>query len=177
MKRSKALALSLMGVSAVLLQACDDPEVEAELYSDVQNCLDTGSLTREQCVELHDAALANHMQTAPRFESREDCYAAFGKEQCEQQQTASNGGSGIWMPLMMGFMASRMLDGMSGRQSAPLYRTGNDPNTLRTGRGHPVGTGFGTKAKLPEWAAKPARTRTQSISRGGFGSRSYGFGG
>ncbi len=177
MKRSKAVALSLMSVSAILLQSCDDPAVEADLYRDVQNCLDTGDLTREQCVQLHDAALANHMQTAPRFESREECYAAFGREQCEQQQTAGSGGSGIWMPLMMGFMASRMLDGVSGRQSAPLYRTSNSPDTLRTGRGHPVGSSFGTRTTLPEWASKPARTRTQSVSRGGFGSRSYGFGG
>lgn len=176
MKRSKAVALSLMSVSAILLQSCDDPEVEAQVYRDVRNCIQTGDLTEEQCVDLHRAAVAAHLKDAPRYSTREECYAEFGYEQCQQQRTV--GGGGIWMPLMMGFMASRALDSIgSNRNSTPLYRTGKNPNTLRTGSGYPVGSSYGTKTKLPEWATKPTRTRTQTVSRGGFGSRASGWGG
>jgi uncharacterized protein YgiB involved in biofilm formation len=176
MKRSKTVALSLMSISAVFLQSCDDQEVEAQIFRDVGNCTQAGDLTEQQCVELHNAAVSDHLREAPRFSTREECIAEFGENQCQEQRAA--GGGGIWMPLMMGFMASRALDSMSGnRRGTPLYRSGKDPGTLRTGGGYPVGSSYGAKTSLPEWATKPTRTRTQSVSRSGFGSRSSGWGG
>lgn len=182
MKRSKAVALSLMGTSAVLLQACDDPQIEAKVYRDIQNCITTGELSQEQCIDIHKDALAAHLKTAPKYRSREDCYADFGYEKCQQpqqRQQASGGSGNVWMPLLMGFMAAKALDGVSGggRRGAPLYRSSDDPNTLRTSRNYPVGKSYGTQTKLPTWATQPTRTRTRTLSRGGFGARSSGWGG
>ena len=73
---------------------------------------------------------------------------------------------------MMGYFAGQMLSG--GRAAQPVYQSRNGDG-LRTASGAKVADGFG-RAKMPGWAAKPARSRTQSISRGGFGSRSSGFG-
>lgn len=174
MKRSKAVALSLMGASALLLQACDDPDVEAKVYRDVKNCIDTGDLTPEQCIDMHKEALKEHLQNAPRFASRDDCYAQFGANDC-QGYSNSSGGS-VWLPLMMGFLASRALDSYS-QGSAPLYRTRQAPGSLTTGNGYSVGNRYGSTARLPEWATQPTRSRTQTISRGGFGARSSGWGG
>jgi len=176
MKRSKAVALSLMSASAVLLQACEDPEVEAQVFRDVRNCIQTGDLTEQQCLDLHQQALAEHLREAPRYRSAQDCYAEFGANQCQSYGTTSGGS--VWLPLMMGFMAARALDSFSGRgNAAPLYRTRDNPNGLRTGNGYKVGAGYGTKTKMPEWATKPTRARTGTVSRGGFGSRSSGWGG
>jgi uncharacterized protein YgiB involved in biofilm formation len=176
MKRSKAVALSLMSVSAILLQSCDEPEVEAQIFRDVKNCIETGELTEQMCMELHKDALADHLKDAPRYKTREECYAEFGPDQCEPRSTV--GGGGIWMPLMMGFVASRMLDGVTGRNSSqPLYRTRTDPGSMRTGGGAPVSGTYGAKTKLPEWAAQSSRSRTQTVSRGGFGSRASSSGG
>ncbi len=180
MKRSKAVALSLMSASAVLLQACDDPQIEAQVYRDIKSCVDAGELSQEQCVDLHKAALAEHLKSAPKYRSREDCYADFGYENCQQPQQQASGGSGnVWVPLLMGFLASRALDGVGGgiRGAAPLYRSSDDPNTLRTLRNYPVSKSYGTKTRLPDWATKPTQTRTRTLSRGGFGARSSGWGG
>ena len=180
MKRSKAVALSLMSASAVLLQACDDPQIEAQVYRDIKGCIDAGQLSEEECVDLHKAALAEHLRSGPKYRTKEECYADFGYEQCEQpQQQVSGGSGGIWMPVLMGFLASRALDGITGgrRGSAPLYRSSDDPNTLRTSRNYPVGSNYQTRTRLPDWATKPTRSRTRTLSRGGFGSRSSGWGG
>ena len=175
MKRSKAVALSLMSISAVLLQACDEPEAEAQVYKDVRNCIDSGELSEQQCAALYQQAVADHLRDAPRFASRDDCYAQYGANQCQAFQSSSGGS--IWMPLMVGFMASRMLDSVSGRNSTPLYRSSSSPNGFRTASGFDLNSGYGSKTKLPEWATQPNRARTQTVSRGGFGSRSSGFGG
>lgn len=178
MKRSRAVALSLMSASAVLLQACDDPEVEAQVFRDAKSCIEAGTLTEQQCLDLNQQALAEHLREAPRFRSAEECQAEFGADQCQSHGASSGGGGSVWMPLMMGFMAARALDSFSGRSNAaPLYRTRDNPNGLRTGGGYKVGAGYGATAKLPEWATQPTRARTQTVSRGGFGSRSTGWGG
>lgn len=181
MKRSHTVSLTLMSASAVLLQACDEPQVEAGVYRDIKQCIDSGQLTEQQCMDLHRAALDAHLNNAPRFRSKEECYAEYGYEQCEQQagQQAANNNSGgsFWTPLLMGFVASRVLDSVTGgnRSATPLYRTSRDPNTLRNAKNYPVSKGYG-QAKLPKWATEPTRTRTKAVSRGGFGGRSSGWG-
>jgi uncharacterized protein YgiB involved in biofilm formation len=175
MKRSKAVALSLMSMSAVMLQACDEPEAEAQVYKDVRNCIDSGELSEQQCAALYQQAVTDHLRDSPRFASRDDCYAQYGANQCETVRTSSGGS--IWMPLMVGFMASRMLDNATRSAGSPLYRSSSSSTGFRTGSGYDLKAGYGTKTKLPEWATQPTRSRTQTVSRGGFGSRSSGFGG
>ena len=45
MKRSKAVALTLMGASAIALQACEEERVEAQVFRDLQGCIDAQELT------------------------------------------------------------------------------------------------------------------------------------
>jgi len=170
-----------MSAGAVLLQACDQPQVEANVYRDIRQCIDSGQLSEEQCMELHRAALDEHLKNAPRFRSKEECYAEYGYEKCEQQgaqqSAGNNSGGGFWTPLLMGFVASRVLDSVTGggRSAAPLYRTSRDPNTLRNAKNYPVTRDYG-RSKLPTWATQPTRSRTTVLSRGGFGGRSSGWG-
>jgi len=162
-----------MGASAILLQACEDASTEGQVYRNLQGCIDLGDLTEAQCREVYRDALHAHAREAPRYTAREDCVAEFGAEQC-QQQTTTSGGS-FWMPLMMGYFAGSMLGSNRGA-AEPLYRSRNDPGSFRTADNRKVPATFG-KANLPKWATTPSRTRTQSVSRGGFGKRSTGWGG
>ncbi len=171
MKRSKSVALTLMGASAIALQACEQNNVEAEVFQNLQSCIDAKDLTEAQCKEVYRDAVSEHVQSAPRYSSAEQCEAEHGAEAC-QQQTA--GGGSIFMPLMMGYMAGRMLGGGYGNAN-PLYRDAKSPGNFRTADNKTVPAKFG-KTTLPKWASQSTRTRTQSASRGGFGSstRSYG---
>lgn len=173
MKRSKSVALTLMGASAIMLQACDEQKVEADVYRDLQGCIDTRDLTEAQCREVYKGAVAEHVKTAPRYATQEECIAAHGADACQQQQTASGGS--FFMPLMMGYFAGRMLGGGYGNPN-PLYRDAKSPGNFRTADNKTVPAKFG-KTTLPNWAAQSTRTRTQSTSRGGFGQRSTGYGG
>jgi uncharacterized protein YgiB involved in biofilm formation len=152
----------------------------------MENCITSGEFTEEQCRQLEDEAMRNHLNSVPRYRSQQECIAEFGPNQCEQRQTAFGGG--VWMPLMLGFLAGRALDGHSNRyQSSALYSSRSDPNALRTSRNYRVDRNYGGKAKLPTWASTPSysrdqtsfgtRSRTQAVSRGGFGRRSSGWGG
>lgn len=171
MKRSKAVALTLMSASAVMLQACDDQNVEAQVFQDLQGCIDAQELTEAQCREVYQGAVQEHLQSAPRYATEEECIAAHGAEACQAQQTASGGS--IFMPLMMGYLAGRMMGGGYGNPN-PLYRDARNPGNFRTADNKPVPGQFG-KTTLPKWASETTRTRTQSVSRGGFGNsnRSY----
>jgi uncharacterized protein YgiB involved in biofilm formation len=170
MKRSKAVALTLMGASAILLQACEEDRVDAQIFRDLPGCLAAGDLTEAQCQEVYGSAVQQHAETAPRFANREACVAEFGEEGCQQQQTAAGGS--MWMPLMIGFMAGRMLSGGGGYSNTePLYRSRNDPGNFRTADNNKVPAKYGA-TKLPGWAAEPAQTRTRAVNRGGFGGSS-----
>lgn len=172
MKRSKAVALTLMGASAIALQACEENNVEAQVFQDLQGCIDAKDLTEAQCREVYQGAVSEHVQSAPRYATQEECIAAHGADAC-QQQTTSSGGS-FFMPLMMGYMAGRMLGGGFGNPN-PLYRDARNPGNFRTADNKKVPAKFG-KTTLPNWASQTTRSRTQSASRGGFGrsTRSYG---
>lgn len=172
MKRSKAVALTLMSASAVMLQACEEERVEAQVFQDLQGCIDAKDLTEAQCREVYQGAVAEHVQTAPRYTSEQACIEAHGPDACQPQQTSSGGS--FFMPLMMGFMAGQLLGGRYGNPN-PLYRDGKNPGNFRTADNKQVPAKFG-KTTLPKWASQTARTRTASTSRGGFGSskRSYG---
>ena len=172
MKRSKSVALTLMGASAIVLTACEQSDVEAQVFQDLQGCFDAKELTEAQCREVYQGAVSEHVQTAPRYATAEECAAVHGAEACQPQQTASGGS--MFMPLMMGYFAGRMLSGGYGN-STPLYRDAKSPGNFRTADNKAVPAKFG-KTNLPNWASQSTRSRTQSASRGGFGSRSSSSG-
>lgn len=172
MKRSRSVALTLMGASAILLQACEQNEVEAQVFQDLQSCIDAKDLTEDQCKEVYQGAVSEHVQTAPRYATAEQCAVEHGTEACQPQQTSSGGS--MFMPLMMGYFAGRMLGGGYGN-STPLYRDAKSPGNFRTSDNKKVPAKFGA-SKLPKWASQSTKSRTQSASRGGFGKRSSGWG-
>lgn len=199
MKRSKALSLLLMGSLTVSAAGCGADRADEETYTftSLDECYSSAIFSESECRDLARSALAE----TPRFSSREECEAQFGEGACQGQapKTAegASGGSavqqhsgGMWMPMMMGFMAGRFLGGggmMQGSQG--LYR---DPaanpqqgRSFRTAGGETVSPGAGGRVSNPtprmtqsmSHSAKPVSGRSSLGARGGFsGGSSFGGG-
>ncbi|WP_374304547.1 DUF1190 domain-containing protein [Ferrovibrio sp.] len=191
MRKSRVIRLALLGtVGLVGLAGCDDSDPLAghDVLRDQKECASRPD--PDGCrIALADAR-AQHVQTAPRFTSREECETQFGLGNCgtpqqilsandafstaqpagdpsqpapqPQQQAQSSGG--VFMPMLMGYMIGRSLAGPSPWSAPgaaqPLYR---DPgNTAYTGS-KPLGQLSANR--FPD-APKAA---PGYVSRGGFG--------
>lgn len=192
-KRSKKAALVLMvPASTVLMTACV-PDVEhAVVYTSAQECEQQNPGAALECqADFLDAA-ALHPEVAPKYITREECEADFGAQRCEPAREQHANGS-FFMPMMMGYMAGRMLsaqalnqasagaagsaipplqdrDGVAGRgtvMTQPLYKSRDDQRSFRTAGNFPVATATGlTQVRPSEVRPTPARL-TRS---GGFGA-------
>ncbi len=166
MKRSRRVALVLMGAGALSLAACGEKETEVGVFESLDQCLDTPGMTRDQCADALSAARAQHAQVAPKYTSTADCEADFGAGQCEQAPYQTTSGGSVFMPLMMGFMMGQMM----GRMGQPLYRSADDRGTWRTADNRTVGRGTGVM-RAPASVTRTPSVKTSTVSRGGFGTR------
>ncbi|MDP3340330.1 DUF1190 domain-containing protein [Frigidibacter sp.] len=183
-KRSRAVALTILGAAAFALAGCREEAVEAEAFPDLGACkavAEQGGSTFSSldCDIAFQEAQTLHAEAAPRYESQEVCEELHGVGNCgsEQQATGTGGGS-IFMPLIAGYLIGSMLGG--GRQgmaaSQPLYRTqdgrftnaaGTAAYSSNTGRGNIAANQFTRPAAT---AGQPPMTRATAAARGGFGS-------
>lgn len=183
MKRSRSLRLVLMGSAALALSACDEQK-DAQVFETVGQCMDLGH-SQQECEGAIEQAHRNQLETAPRYASKADCEAEFGK--CEegpkvadktadakdpnasQQSYAHTEGGGFFMPLITGYMMGRLLGGgMYGFQPMPLYRP-MGASGYYTGAGARVAASPGNVV-VAQSTLNEART-TSTLSRGGFGAR------
>ena len=83
MRKSRMIRLALLGsVGLVGLAACDnnDPLAGNDVLRDQKEC--AARPDPDSCRTALADARAQHLQTAPRFASREDCEAQFGLNNC-----------------------------------------------------------------------------------------------
>ena len=186
MKRSRRVALTTLtaaGVAAV--QACnsadwgEEPSVDAQPFASVAECEQSGQVPASTCQQAYGEALANHEQSAPRFESQALCEEEFGTGRCQPRIAGSNS---FWMPILAGFMIGRMMD----RNDRYYYRYGPLYRSYRSGGWYSGGayggplyhTGSGWRAGRSAFerptSSPPIRSRSATSKRGGFGSRSRG---
>lgn len=189
-KRSRTVAVGILGAASFALAGCRDEQVTAQAFPDLQSCRDASIASAEMSASDCDAAFAQaqelHVQSAPRYDSRELCEEEHGEGSCGTEAQAAGGGSGsIFMPLMMGYLLGNMMSGRSGfAASQPLYRNGqggftnaSGSSTFSTnaGRGNMSSSQFRTP---PTTVGKAPLTPATVSSRGGFGgsggSRMFG---
>lgn len=193
MRKSRVIRLALLGtVGLVGLTACEenDPLAGHDVLRDQKECASRPD--PDGCrIALADAR-AQHVQTAPRFASREDCETQFGLgncgtpqqilsandefstvqpapqaapltgEQAQQQQAQSSGG--IFMPMLMGYMIGRSLSGPSpwANRGAAQPLYRDPSNTAYTGN-RPLG-----QLSANRFPDAP-KASPGYVSRGGFG--------
>lgn len=174
--RRPILALgTIAGVSLSLAGCAGDPPAEA-MFTSVDQCVQAG-WDQQVCSATFQDAMQTHLTEAPRFDGLAACEAEYGEGQCSQQQ-ASGGGSGFFIPFMAGYMMSTAFNNLNdyearrrnGYTPAPIYRT-RDGQTMT-----PVIRTGGTAAPTRQ-TMQPVNVNTTTVTRQGFGGRSFGFGG
>ncbi|PRY22551.1 uncharacterized protein YgiB involved in biofilm formation [Aliiruegeria haliotis] len=181
-KRSRTVALSIVGATAFALSGCREEQVDAQAYPDLQSCKEAaaagnGILTADDCEAAISEAQQLHVESAPRYDSLAVCEEQHGQGACGSEAQAASGGSGsIFMPLLTGYLIGNMLSGRGGyARSQPLYRTADGKFTNASGSS--VYSGNSGKAKLGSnqftkpaaTVGKPPMTKATAASRGGFG--------
>lgn len=180
-KRSKWVAIAIVGAAAFSLSGCKEEEVDAAAFPDLQSCKDQalqGGMFSAQDCEIHFAeAQALHVEAAPRYDSVEVCEELHGEGACGTEAAAREGGSGsIFMPLLAGYLVGNMLSGRAGTSAAqPLYKT-NDGRFTNAARSSTFSNNRGATKLSTTQFARPATTlgkqpmsRATAISRSGFG--------
>jgi uncharacterized protein YgiB involved in biofilm formation len=177
MKRSRSIALVMMGAGTIALTACEQQQVEVSVFQDVEQCVNEPGASRTACEEAFGLAEAQHAVVAPKYTDQEVCEADFGVEQCEQAPSEAQGGGSIFMPLMMGYMMGSMMSGRAGAGAAaqPLYRSADDPRNFRTADNRSVGAATG-RTTVSRAAAAPPTAKSHTVARGGFGDRARSIG-
>jgi uncharacterized protein YgiB involved in biofilm formation len=180
MKRSRHVALALLGAAAFGMAGCTEEKTEASAFADKASCLAEASpggwFTASDCENAFAEAQKLHDETAPRYESREVCEAEHGEGACGGDAAASSGGGGsVFMPLLMGYMIGQALGG--GRvMSQPVVRAADGGFSTPNGGTRISSLNSGGKINTSAFAKAPVTkglapmTKAQVQSRGGFGS-------
>lgn len=185
-KRSRHVALFLAGTAVMALAACEEEKTDAAAFPDLQSCIaeaKNGNLffNEQDCQTQFAAAEQTHLETAPRYDSKQLCEQEHGAGNCESDpvaQSQGGGGSSIFMPMLMGYMIGSMLGGARGVQSQPMVRTaqggfatpdGKQSFASNRGTGRVAGSTF---TKAPSTLGKAPMSAAQVSQRGGFGASS-----
>ena len=84
MKRLNSISFRLMLSASILaLTACDEPQVDALIYENVDQCKKDPLVSADECEKSFKEARAQHAAVAPKYATREDCVADFGEDKCE----------------------------------------------------------------------------------------------
>lgn len=182
MKRSRHLALLLMGATPFLLGGCDDAgtdsgdaaateEVSEAAYADRAECV-ADQNSASDCEKAFVAAEGDHAKEHPRFATREDCEKEFSAADCTEMV---NGEERHWAPHSHGILFRRPLSGYgySGGDAAPveshpLYRSHTGALVATAAAAGAVGVAAGAYA---HHATTPvtATAHAHTVTRGGFG--------
>ncbi|WP_376873716.1 DUF1190 domain-containing protein [Albirhodobacter sp. R86504] len=191
-KRSKRVAIAILGAAAFTLAGCQEEQVDAQAFPDLKSCTEAASkgglFSVEDCRTSFAEAETLHVEAAPRYDSVEVCEEQHGEGACGTEAAAQQGGSGsIFMPLLAGYLIGNMLGGRSGMAGAqPLYKTpdGKFTNAARTStyssNSGAAKLGASQFTRPAATAGKAPMTKATAASRGGFGKAGgtrTGFGG
>ncbi|WP_417269704.1 DUF1190 domain-containing protein [Celeribacter sp.] len=187
-KRSKRAAIAILGATAFTLAGCQEEQVDAQAFPDLQSCTadaaQGGMFSVQDCETAVAEAETLHLEAAPRYESLEVCEEQHGVGECGSEASATQGGSGsIFMPLLSGYLIGSMLSNRAGMSAGqPMYKTkgGQYTNAARTSTFS--GNSGATKLNTSQFnrpaatAGKAPMTRATAASRGGFGNSAAGRG-
>ncbi|MDY3551373.1 DUF1190 domain-containing protein [Gemmata sp. JC717] len=156
MKRTKAITLTMLAGTAILLGGCLEDDKPQEMASEADCIERTGDA--EACKAAAEQAFKQHQQEAPKFKNVAECEAQFGAGKCNTVSQTNGGGSTI-MPMMTGFLLGRMLsdNGQRVYTTQPHY-SGSTWTPAKVQSARPVSTPAGSPA----------------VVRGGFGHSAVG---
>jgi uncharacterized protein YgiB involved in biofilm formation len=185
MKRTKSINLDRMrksavrlklkplviGIAAFSLAGCGDSR-KADIYSSVEHCNNDNPNSGAMCEKAYETALAKSAKEGPKYLTKYDCTADFGRQNCVPYQ--SSNGASLFMPAVAAFALAQAVKGdKKEHQSSPLYTSSyygsSFYNRWSTVDGRTLKKQYGTHTVNGDtFKTKPTVTKT--MSRGGFGS-------
>ena len=187
-KRSKRVAIAIVGAAAFALAGCRHEQVDAAAFPDLQSCTAKGgAFSAQDCETSFAEAETLHVEAVPRYDSLQVCEEQHGQGACGSEAEATqNGSSSIFMPLLAGYLIGNMLGGRQGMSAGqPLYKT-SDGKFTNAARSSTFSTNSGAAKLSTSQFARPTSTigkkpmtSATARSRGGFGKVGgrTGFGG
>jgi uncharacterized protein YgiB involved in biofilm formation len=192
-RRSVAIGLSALTLTGGLA-ACGDKAANTpmKVYASPAACQASGT-DWNTCNTSYQQAAAEHLKSAPRYRTRQECLAETNGDCTE---VSENGSAPVFLPLMEGFMLGRMMSGpryishpIYGGRDGSFYSDGvrvdprRDDQNPSGGSGGSGGTGGGggstRSGSLPSEVSAPMTadgkmSTSRGIMRGGFGGGGEG---
>lgn len=159
-----------VAVAATLsVTGCSSGTEETDVFRSLEDCNASNPGQEETCQMAYDNSQKEAERTAPKYSSLRDCEDEFGYDRCRRHSS-----SGVFMPMMAGFMIGRMLDGGYNRHS-PMF-TSYSRHSPYYGNwvgadGRDYGSRYNSKVYTKKSTFEKKPTATKTMSRGGFGSR------
>jgi uncharacterized protein YgiB involved in biofilm formation len=178
MKRSKHIALDMMrkaspppvvlrpvavAIAALALSACSSQE-DVVVVGSVDECTSKTTLSRADCDAAYKKAQSEAALTGPKYARNRNCEAEFGVGQCRQER------SGVFMPMMAGFMVGQMMSGSYNPVYRYTNRSSRNYNRIMTADGGVIGTAGRASYRVGSDTLRPKPASTRTVSRGGFGA-------
>ncbi|MEZ5695449.1 MAG: DUF1190 domain-containing protein [Sphingomonadaceae bacterium] len=169
--------------AAVVAEKPADAE-EFQVFQNVFECASKSGMTKEECTQKREEAIAAGKQEAPRYEAREDCEEEWGEGKCAEQtgQEETRHHRSHFSPFIGAFFWSRMNRGTG----QPLYSTRDNgyqtANGTRLGYAGSPGKYYASARALESAKSVPkvrpasSAAKAAAASRGGFGEKSRGWG-
>lgn len=164
MKRSRTVSLAVMGLTPLLLTACDDTQKSQQVFTTLDNCSAAG-VPQADCEAAYSKAMAEAPNLAPHYATQASCAQDYSLDACQQNATVPGGP--VWSPAMNGFLIGRVVhDGRTSYFPAgPVFRKRDDTNySPRYGHVYSGGTGGWHSSSSSE-----AVGEGDTVGRGGFG--------
>lgn len=173
MRRSTVVTLTLLAAAgaggAIYAFSGDDVDSTDYVVTDEASCITRyGPNAQAECAQTFRQAQQQHLATAPRYATVEECREATGNE-CETTPanrpgdktllTAGAVGAAVAVPVLAGVLIGRMMDNGQGRVTTPVYA------------GQPPGA-----CPPPGQQPQPAGCTPRSSSSSSSGGRFYYFG-
>lgn len=164
MKRSRTATLVVMGLSPLLLSACDDAQKSQQAFTTLGNCTAAG-VPESSCERAYTQAAAQATTLAPHYVTRGQCAQDYDEDSCQENLAAAGGSA--WSPVMNGFLIGRVMQGgATGYYPAgPVFRKRDDTDySPHYGSVYTGGAGGWRNVSSEE-----AVGEGDTVGRGGFG--------
>lgn len=178
MKRSRTASLVVMGLTPLLISACDDTSKSQQEFASVDACTKAG-VPAATCDSSHNEALVLTSQFAPHYSSESLCDTDFEQDSCVE---GADGNHNVyWSPVMTAFLVGRVVRGSdtSYYPAGPIFhrhdRSDYSPRygSVYSGGGSGGGLGGGgSGGGSGGWHAVSSEESAgegDTVSRGGFG--------
>ncbi|GGA44838.1 DUF1190 domain-containing protein [Dyella nitratireducens] len=172
MKRSRTVSLVVMGLTPLVITACDNGQKSQQTFTSLSSCTAAG-VPEASCEAAYVEAVADATDEGPRYATREQCAQDYSLDTCRESAAALGT---AWAPVMSGFLIGRIIRSSQTTYypAGPVFRK-RDNTDYSPHYGHIYsggGSGGGYTGSAGGWRSTPSSEAVgegDTTGRGGFG--------